>query len=139
VDATSRPPSAYLALVRGLVRRCPWCGQGGLFRGWFRMVEACPRCGLPLGQEEGAFLGAMALNYGVAGVLFLTILVVWVALTVPDVPVVPLLLVGLGLTGAAILLVYPSSKKLWAAIDLLLHRMDRSDRDRYEGARRPSR
>jgi hypothetical protein len=101
------------------------------------MVEECPRCALPLGQEEGAFLGAMALNYGVAGVLFLTILVVWTALTAPHVPVVPLLAVGLGVTAAAILLFYPFSKTTWAAIDLLLHRMDRSDRVRYEDARTP--
>jgi Protein of unknown function (DUF983) len=100
------------------------------------MAEACPRCGLPLGQEEGAFLGAMALNYGVAGALFIATLVVWTALTAPNVPVVPLLLAGLGVTAAAILFFYPFSKTLWAAIDLLLHRMDRSDRRRFEEGRR---
>jgi hypothetical protein len=97
------------------------------------MAEACPRCRLPLMQEEGAFLGAMALNYGVAGVLFLSILVVWTALTAPTIPVVPLLVVSLGVTAASILLFYPSSKTLWVAVDLLLHRMDRRDRDRFEG------
>jgi hypothetical protein len=74
----------------------------------------------------------MALNYGVAGVLFIATLVVWTALTAPNVPVVPLLVAGLGVTAAAILLFYPFSKTLWAAVDLLLHRMDRSDRARFE-------
>lgn len=96
------------------------------------MAEACPRCALPLGQEEGGFLGAMALNYGFAGVLFLTILAVWALATAPDVPVVPLLAVSLGVVAASILLLYPTSKTLWAAIDLLLHRMDRGDRERFE-------
>ena len=76
------------------------------------MAEACPRCGLPLGQEEGAFLGAMALNYGVAGAFFLAILIVWTAATAPHIPVVPILIVSLGVTAAAILLFYPFSKTL---------------------------
>jgi hypothetical protein len=96
------------------------------------MAKACPRCGLPLGQEEGAFLGSMALNYGVAGLIFLGILIGTVIATAPKVPVVPLLLVSLGVTAASILLFYPFSKTLWAAIDLLLNRMDRGDRSRFE-------
>src|ERR671919_1329534 len=74
----------------------------------------------------------MALNYGVAGALFLGILIVWTAATAPDIPVGPMLVVGLAVTAAAILLFYPFSKTLWAAVDLLLHRMDRRDRDRFE-------
>lgn len=101
------------------------------------MAEACPRCGLLLGQEEGAFLGAMALNYGVAGALFLGILIVWTAATAPHIPVVPILFVSLGVTTASILLFYPFSKTLWAAVDLLLHRMDRGDAERFEDERRP--
>ncbi|HEV3474680.1 MAG TPA: DUF983 domain-containing protein, partial [Actinomycetota bacterium] len=93
--AADAAPGHGLALLRGLTRRCPWCGQGKLFVRWFRMRDRCPRCGLVLDAGEGAFLGAMAINYGVAGVLFLGILLGTVALTAPDVPVVPLLLVGL--------------------------------------------
>jgi hypothetical protein len=55
----------------------------------------------------GAFLGAMALNYGVAGALFIGTLVVWTALTAPDVPVVPLLLTGLGVHGGVDPLLLP--------------------------------
>jgi hypothetical protein len=102
------------------------------------MAERCPTCGFRLDQGDGAFLGAMALNYGVAGVLFLTLLIVWVAATAPNVPVVPLLVVSLLVTGGAILLFYPFSKTLWAAIDLLLHRMDRSDRAMHDAGRRSS-
>ena len=69
------------------------------------------------------------MNYGVAGALFLGILIVWTAATAPDIPVGPMLVVGLAVTAAAILLFYPFSKTLWAAVDLLLHRMDRRDRD----------
>ena len=74
----------------------------------------------------------MALNYGVAGALFLGILIVWTAATAPDIPVGQILVVSLGVTAAAILLFYPFSMTLWAAVDLLLHRMDRRDRERFE-------
>jgi uncharacterized protein (DUF983 family) len=127
-------PGTMLVLLRGLRRRCPWCGQRKLFVRWFRLLERCPRCGLRLDAGEGAFLGAMAINYGVAGVLFLGILVATVAVTAPDVPVLPLLLVGLLVTVLSILFFYPFSKTIWAAIDLLLHR-NRADRARYETAR----
>ena len=102
------------------------------------MAERCPRCGFRLDQGDGAFLGAMAINYGVAGSLFIAILVVWVAMTAPNVPVLPLLLVSLGVTGAAILLFYPFSKTLWAAIDVMLHRMDRADRRMHDAGKRSS-
>lgn len=98
------------------------------------MAAACPRCGLPLGQEEGAFLGAMALNYGLAGVLFLAILLGWSIATAPDVPVGPILAVSLAVVAASVLVFYPFSKTLWAAVDLLLHRMDPHDRRRLEGS-----
>ncbi len=101
------------------------------------MAEVCPRCGLPLGQEEGAFLGRHGPQLRRGGALFLTVLLVWTAATAPDVPVVSLLLVSLGVTAASILFFYPFSKTLWAAVELLLHRMDRYDRARFEGARRP--
>lgn len=33
------------AILRGLRRRCPACGEGGLFRGYLSVAPACPRCG----------------------------------------------------------------------------------------------
>ncbi len=132
------PPPAGRLLFRGLARRCPWCGGGKLFRNWFVMAERCPTCGFRLDQGDGAFLGAMALNYAVAGVLFIGILIVWVAATAPNVPVMPLLLVSLSVTGGAILLFYPFSKTLWAAIDVMLHRMDKSDRALHDSGSRSS-
>jgi uncharacterized protein (DUF983 family) len=131
-------PTAPRLILRGLTRRCPWCGGGKLFRNWFVMAERCPTCGFSLDQGDGAFLGAMALNYGVAGALFIGILIVWVAATAPNVPVLPLLLVSLGVTGGAILLFYPFSKTLWAAIDVMLHRMDKGDRALHDTGSRSS-
>jgi hypothetical protein len=102
------------------------------------MAERCPTCGFKLDQGDGAFLGAMAINYGVAGILFIAILIIWVARTAPDVPVVPLLLTSLGVTASSILFFFPFSKTLWAAIDVLLHRMDRADRQMHDTGQRSS-
>jgi len=54
-------------VARGLTNRCPNCGGRTLFqRGRpFRLNTECPACGLRLERDEGVFLGAMALNYGV--------------------------------------------------------------------------
>jgi uncharacterized protein (DUF983 family) len=38
------------AMLRGARGRCPCCGQGRLFRGYLRVVEACEACGAPLGR-----------------------------------------------------------------------------------------
>lgn len=53
--------------ARGLTHRCPNCGARSLFRRGtlFHVNRACPSCGLPIERDEGGFLGAMSLNYGV--------------------------------------------------------------------------
>ena len=33
------------ALLKGLRRRCPACGEGALFTGYLSVRPACPRCG----------------------------------------------------------------------------------------------
>lgn len=59
---------------RGLTNRCPNCGGKTLFdpKRPLELNRECPQCGLKLEREEGFFLGAMALNYGVTCIVFLT-------------------------------------------------------------------
>lgn len=52
-------------LRRSLHWRCPNCGRGRLFRGVFRMLPACPECGLSYFPEQGYYMGAMIINYAV--------------------------------------------------------------------------
>lgn len=54
-------------VARGLTNRCPNCGGRTLFKRDrpFELNAECPQCGLRLERDEGVFLGAMALNYGV--------------------------------------------------------------------------
>lgn len=54
-------------ISRGLANRCPNCGGRTLFRAdkRFELNRECPACRLRFEKDEGFFLGAMALNYGV--------------------------------------------------------------------------
>jgi uncharacterized protein (DUF983 family) len=57
--------SRLTAFARGGLLRCPACGMGPLFRGWFRMHEACRACGASFLREQGFYLGSIYINYGV--------------------------------------------------------------------------
>lgn len=65
----TKSPSPARMLTRGLLRRCPVCGSGGLFTGWFKMRDRCPRCRYTFAREEGFFLGAILMNFAVAEAL----------------------------------------------------------------------
>jgi len=86
------------------------------------MTDPCPRCGLPFEREEASFLGSLALNYGMTGVVFVLVLIAGVALTLPDIPLVPLMAVSIGVVMVCPLIFWPFAKTLWAAFDYLLMR-----------------
>jgi uncharacterized protein (DUF983 family) len=110
------------ALIRGARKRCPRCGERDTFVSWFQIRTACPRCDLRFAKEEGGFLGAMTLNYLVAIGLWLVVLAVGIALTVPDVAVVPLLIASAIVLIGVPLWFYPRSKMIWAAVEFLVLR-----------------
>ena len=111
-------------LARGIRKRCPRCGERNVSVSWFHLRRECPRCQLRFEREEGGFLGAMTLNYVVAIGAWVVMLAIWVALTVPDVPVAPLLLASAVVLIVLPLWFYPRSKMLWAAIEFLVQRAD---------------
>ena len=61
-------------ISRGLTNCCPNCGARTLFKegSLFELNKNCPSCGLKIEKDEGFFLGAMSLNYGVTLVGWLT-------------------------------------------------------------------
>src|SRR5215211_7520467 len=110
--------------LRGARKRCPRCAERDTFAGWFRMRTTCPRCGLRFEKEQGGFLGAMTLNYAVAIGIWLVVIGVALAITVPDVPVVPLLAISAVVLIGIPLWFYPRSRMLWAAVEFLVLRSD---------------
>jgi uncharacterized protein (DUF983 family) len=121
---SAHEPGAVTAFARGAIRRCPRCGGGRLFETWFRIRRRCPRCGLRLEREEGGFLGAMTINYAVTAAVWLTVLIVWLIVDLPDVHVLWLTLASIGVAIVVPLLFWPLSKTLWAAVDYLVYRTD---------------
>jgi hypothetical protein len=91
-------------------------------------VPDCPRCGLHFEREAGYWIGAMAINLGVTLVLFVIGFAIALALTIPDVPVAPLLAIFLPLMLLLPIAYYPFSKTLWMAVDrAFLQRLDPKD------------
>lgn len=116
-------PSTGRMLRRGLRRRCPRCGERGVFASWFTMVDACPGCGLRFEREHDFFLGGYVINLAVTEGLLLIGLFVFILVAVSgdaDVPVVPVLVVAAVLAVGGPLLFFPFSRTIWAAIDLAM-------------------
>ncbi len=119
---------------RGLVKRCPLCGGGGLYTGWFRMRERCPGCGYLFEREEGFFLGAYVINLGVTEGLLIVGGIIPLIIFLsgnPEASVIPFIVVGLAVAVVAPIAFYPFSRTLWAAIDLIIRPVDAKEpRDR---------
>jgi uncharacterized protein (DUF983 family) len=54
--------------VRAIRLRCPRCGQGKLFSGWFQMHATCSSCKLKYERAPGYFLGSAYINYGATAI-----------------------------------------------------------------------
>jgi len=68
-------PSLPVALGRGLLCRCPGCGQTPLFNGYLRVVPECSNCGAPLGLARADdappyFTIAIVAHVVIGGMLF---------------------------------------------------------------------
>jgi uncharacterized protein (DUF983 family) len=93
------------------------------------MVDDCPNCGLHFEREAGYWAGALAINIGIACIVFVLTFGIGLALTVPDVPVVPFLAVLVPLMIIVPTFAYPFSKTIWVAVDrALLQHMDAGER-----------
>jgi uncharacterized protein (DUF983 family) len=76
---------ANVSVLKGTLHQlCPSCRSATIFRASiFRslpaMRESCPACGLKFEREEGYFLGAMIIDYGLALVIVSALAgIVWV-------------------------------------------------------------
>ncbi len=57
-----------LLLAGFFLGRCPACGGASMFRSPLELHARCPRCGVRHSMEDGAWLGAVAIGYGIAAV-----------------------------------------------------------------------
>jgi uncharacterized protein (DUF983 family) len=125
-DATRPDADWSLMLRRGLIRRCPRCGGGKLFRSWWSMRDRCPRCGVRFVREEGYFTGVYLVNFGVVlAVLFVMVMGValWLG-THPNSSAVPFLVAGTVIAVVVPIAFYPFARTIWAALDLAMTPME---------------
>lgn len=119
------------SFIHALRLRCPQCGAGGLFRGWFRMVSVCGACGLRTERgEQGYIVGAYMFNIVAAELLWAMVFLLTLARTWPDPPWDLLLWGGGALMLALPFLLYPFSKTVFLAFDLLFRPVADTETDR---------
>lgn len=118
--ARSRPVPIPRLLARGLVKHCPNCGAGHLFRRWFTMVEHCPGCDLPFDREPGWVLGAMTVNTAWTFLAILVTMAVGIVATYPDIASTQVTLAAAAAAVLTPVIGYPFSKTVWIAVDLAM-------------------
>lgn len=113
----SEHPNLITGLARAATLACPRCGSRRLFRRWVIMEEQCPRCDLRFEQNEGYWLGSVAINLGATEGIFLIILVLGMLVAWPDVPWTALLVLGIVVAVILPVLFHPFSRTLWVAAE----------------------
>lgn len=117
-------PSRPVLMLRGLTRRCPWCGdRHAYFHGWFGRQEHCRNCGHGYRRGDHAFeLGATTASFilTLGGVLITTLVAILISLPGLEVMWVVGPAAAVALVGPIVF--YPISFTLWQAIDLWMRR-----------------
>jgi uncharacterized protein (DUF983 family) len=113
----------FLATMRrALTRRCPYCGNPGIFETYFALRERCPRCGVRFEREEGYFLGAYALNLIVAELLGVGLAIVLLFRTeLRHLPLIWQEVIAVALAILFPVALFPFSRTVWIAMDLVFH------------------
>lgn len=124
------------ACTLALFLRCPNCGGPKVIRRWFALERCCPKCGLQLdrGEADDNRLGGMFFNIVLAELLFALVLLIVVIAKWPDVPWAG---VEYSLVIAMIMapiILYPASRLMWLAMDLLLRPPDAIEMESYANA-----
>jgi mannose/fructose/N-acetylgalactosamine-specific phosphotransferase system component IIC len=89
------------------------------------MADRCPRCGYLFAREDGFFLGAFVINFGVTTVGLAVIMGVLIAVLAGGGAQRAIVAVAVAAALEVVvlpILFYPFSKTVWTAIDLAMHR-----------------
>ena len=108
----------------------PVCGDGRLFRDWFRLSDRCATCSYRFEREEGFFLRAYVTNLAIAQALVMLLAVVLtVVLLNADANASLRPVVAGGFLGAVLtqLFFHPWSKPLWVVIELIMRPVDQTE------------
>jgi uncharacterized protein (DUF983 family) len=115
-------PALGTMVRRGLLRKCPWCGdRHAYFTRWFSKQRACRNCGTPWRRGDVGFeLGAATINTIITfGVIIVAgaVAVTATSRAIPPVTAVVCLVIA---AVAIPVLIYPVTYTLWQAFDLAM-------------------
>jgi uncharacterized protein (DUF983 family) len=120
VDLSDSPGKRFSqCLGRSLMRRCPYCGGGGIFKGWFSLKERCPHCNVLYEPEDGYLLGSYVVNIGLTAVLAVAIVITLMVQS--SLSVVEIQIIGAALAIGIPIFLYPYTVLFWITLDLLFH------------------
>lgn len=105
---------ALTVLKRGLLLRCPNCGQGKMFSGLLHMNPLCPYCQVRYERHSGESVGGMYINLILAE--FLTIGGYFLAEALWHPPAVPHLIFWIAFNIIFVVLFYRHARALWVSI-----------------------
>ncbi len=114
---------------RAVRLRCPNCAGKPVILSWFRLRDRCPTCGIRLerGEHEDYYLGGMFFNIMLAELIFVVVFVVVLIVLWPNVPWDGMEYALAGAMIGAPILLYPVSRLLWLALDLLVRPPDAAE------------
>lgn len=67
----------FRALGRGLAKRCPRCGRGRMFSGYYGLRPTCPECGFPFQRAVEDHLGVIYITTAIQTAAFAAIVLVY--------------------------------------------------------------
>lgn len=120
-----------MLIKRGLLLRCPYCGQGKIIRYPFWIKDCCPRCGYQFEPESGYFIGGYALNLVGSEVIGVAIIVV--ILLRSNFSLLEQEVIGISAAILMPILFFPWSRTLWMAFDLIVQGDQHLERERVQG------
>lgn len=123
VAPSSRQP-LRIHMGRALRRRCPHCGEGAVFTGWWKMRDHCPKCGHKFEREPGYWVGAVIFNTALAIAAIFATMAIFLAASWPDVPWTALTVATVAVSVIVPSIGYPYARTLWMAYDLYVHPLE---------------
>ena len=100
--------------------RCPICGKGKLFQGYFDSPARCPSCGYFFMRETGYFLPHVVIGYGFTVIAAMASWpVAYYLLGIRNSTAILTVMIGVAVLFGIWFVRY--SKVLWLALDLTLH------------------
>lgn len=119
---------AAVLFWRAIRLRCPNCGGRPIFRSWFRLRQYCPVCGIPLERRESGYqVGSYMFNIIASELVFALVFLGVLLATWPSAPWDLLQYGGMALMVLAPFILFPFSKTLFLAFDLLFRPATRNE------------